>query len=107
MKYRDLYDALADMSIFGRLVDSGWFPFVEILGAEFGRLVEHCEAGFALNEIEGDLLARFPATRIESMFTRWMEKPHFAGKQRLLRSAINSFAVGDSDVSPGNWIAWS
>ena len=58
--------------------------------------MEHCEAGFALNEIEGELLERFPATRIESMFTRWMEKPHFAGKQRLLRSAINSFAVGNS-----------
>lgn len=38
LKYRDLYDAIADETIFGRLIDAGWFPFVEILNAEFGEL---------------------------------------------------------------------
>ncbi|RXG90769.1 hypothetical protein EAS62_26540 [Bradyrhizobium zhanjiangense] len=30
------------------------------------------------------------------MFRRWMVKPHFAGKEPLLRSAINSFTSGDA-----------
>jgi hypothetical protein len=30
------------------------------------------------------------------MFARWMAKPHFAGKEPLLRWAVNNFAGGDS-----------
>ena len=30
------------------------------------------------------------------MFVRWMAKPHFAGKERILRSALNNFDAGDS-----------
>jgi len=95
-KYRDLYDAITDENVFGRLVEAGWFPFVEILGRKFRELVSHCEAGFELDEIEAKLIAAFDAQRVEAMFTRWMAKPHFAGKERLLRSALNNFASGDA-----------
>ncbi|SMH30227.1 hypothetical protein [Mesorhizobium australicum] len=96
LKYRDLYDSIADQNVFGRLVEAGWFPFVEILGAEFRQLASHCEAGFELDEIEAKLLTTFDVPRIESMFARWMAKPHFAGKELLLRSALKNFASGDS-----------
>ncbi len=96
LKYRDLYDAIADQSVFSRLVAAGWFPFVEILGLEFQSLVDASEAGFDLDEEEGKILARFDAERIERMFTRWMAKPHFAGKEPLLRSAQRSAVAGDA-----------
>lgn len=96
LRYRGLYDAVADKSVFGDLVEAGWFPFVEILGAEFRLLTKHCEAGFELDEIESKLLAAFDEKRLENMFTRWMTKPHFAEKERLLRSALNNFTSGDS-----------
>jgi hypothetical protein len=96
LKYRDLYDAVADKNVFDRLITAGWFPFVEILGAEFRQLANHCEAGFELEELETKLLAAFDAKRVEAMFKRWMGKPHFAGKERLLQSALNNFASGDS-----------
>jgi hypothetical protein len=96
LKYRDLYDAIADQNVFGRLVAAGWFPFVEILGREFRELANHCEAGFELDDVEARLLAAFDAKRVESMFSRWMAKPHFTGKECLLRSALDNFASGDS-----------
>jgi hypothetical protein len=96
LKYRDLYDAIADESVFGRLTEAGWFPFVEILGREFRGLVSHCEAGFDLEEAETNLLAAFDTQRVETMFARWMAKTHFAGKERLLRSALNNFVSGDA-----------
>lgn len=96
LKYRDLYDAIADESVFGRLTEAGWFPFVEVLGGDFRELISHCEAGFDLEEAETNLLAKFDAQRVETMFARWMAKPHFAGKERLLRSALNNFASGDA-----------
>jgi hypothetical protein len=54
LKYRDLYDAVADENVFGRLIEAGWFPFVEILGTEFRQLADYCEAGFERNEIEAN-----------------------------------------------------
>ncbi|WP_441234484.1 hypothetical protein [Bradyrhizobium sp. 930_D9_N1_4] len=96
LKYRDLYDAIADEAIFTRLVAAGWFPFVEIIGSEFRSLANTCEAGFELDDEEAKILARFDAERIERMFSRWMAKPHFAGKERFLRSALKSFADGDA-----------
>ncbi|WP_210243287.1 hypothetical protein [Mesorhizobium sp. B2-3-11] len=96
LKYRDFYDAIADANVFGRLIEAGWFPFVEILSKEFRELVSHCEAGFELDEVEAKLLRTFDVQRVESMFARWMLKPHFAGKEKLLRSALNNFASGDA-----------
>lgn len=95
LRYQELYETIADASTFDRIIAAGWFPFVEILGSEFTLFVRYCEAGFELDEAEARLLEAFDANRIESMFTRWMAKPHFLGKERLLRSAINSFSSGD------------
>jgi hypothetical protein len=96
LAHRDLYDAIADHTVFSRLLTAGWFPFVEILGAEFRTFANSCEAGFDLDDEEAALLAKFDAERLERMFKRWMARPHFAGKEPLLRSALNSFTSGDA-----------
>jgi hypothetical protein len=96
LKYRDLYDAVADQTIFSRLVTAGWFPFVEILGTEFESLANSCEAGFELDDAEASILTKFDSERMERMFGRWMDKAHFSGKERLLRSALKSFSEGDA-----------
>jgi hypothetical protein len=96
LKYRDLYDAIADQAVFSRLVAAGWFPFVEILGREFQSLVDTSAAGFELDEVEAKILAVFDAQRIERMFTRWMGRPHFAGKEPVLRPAQKAFMAGEA-----------
>ncbi|MGE0288792.1 MAG: hypothetical protein AB7I42_20790 [Bradyrhizobium sp.] len=96
MKYRDLYDVVADEAIFSRLIAAGWFPFVEILGPEFQMFASCCEAGFDLVDEEAKLVAKFGAARIERMFARWMARPHFADKEPLLRSALKSFSAGEA-----------
>jgi hypothetical protein len=96
LKYRDLYDAVSDQKIFAKLVAAGWFPFVEIIGSEFRSLADSCEAGFELDNEQARILAKFDSERIERMFGRWMAKAHFAGKERLLRSALKSFSEGDA-----------
>jgi len=96
LRYRDLYDALADTTIFSRLVEAGWFPFVEIMGSEFRVLADFCEAGFDLAEEEARLVTKFDSARLEHMSKRWMVKSHFAGKEPLLRSAVRAFLAGDA-----------
>ncbi|TKV74033.1 hypothetical protein FDV58_34075 [Bradyrhizobium elkanii] len=70
LKYRDLYDAIADQAVFSRLIAAGWFPFVEILGPEFGEFLKFSEAGFELDEVEAKILAKFDSERIEPISSR-------------------------------------
>jgi len=91
LRYKHLYDILADRNIFGRLIDAGWFPFVEIVGREFKELALACEAGFPLEEAEENLVKNFDAARLDRVFERWMSRPHFKRRERLLASAINAY----------------
>ncbi|WP_206615528.1 hypothetical protein [Solirhodobacter olei] len=91
LKYRHLYDTLADQAVFGRLRSAGWFPFVEIVGHEFTELANHCEAGFDLADQEFKLVASFDRARLDSMVDRWLTKPHFASKEPFLRVAVDAF----------------
>lgn len=95
MRYADLYDAVANDALFGKVIEAGWFPFVEMIGAEFTELLSQSRAGFPLAEVENRLLARFDGARIEHLFERWMGRPHFAAKKPLLASAIRAFQNSD------------
>jgi hypothetical protein len=50
--YRHLYAAVADASIFDKLMAVGWFPFVEIITTGFRDLTQYAKAGFDIAEIE-------------------------------------------------------
>jgi hypothetical protein len=96
MKYRELYDAVADNVVFTRLIDAGWFPFVEMIGPEFRLFADHCAAGFDLAGEEAKLIAKFDPDRLDRMFKRWMAKPHFAAREALLKPAIKAFLDGEA-----------
>jgi hypothetical protein len=96
IKYRDLYEVISNQNVFDSLISAGWFPFVEIVGEEFYNLANSCKAGFDLVDQEKKIIEAFDESRIEQMFTRWLARPHFAGKEKLLRSALRNYAEGDS-----------
>lgn len=91
LRYRHLYDAVGDLALFDKLVATGWFPFVEIITAEFKELLRHCEAGLEAAAIEETIFEKFDQKRLEHMFERWIAKPHFAAKAALLKEAIQAF----------------
>lgn len=91
LRYRHLYQTIADEALFARLVASGWFPFVEIITGEFRELLHHEVAGFDLAEIEQTIIAKFDENRLRHILDRWIAKPHFAAKSSLLKEAIEAF----------------
>jgi hypothetical protein len=92
MRYKHLYDALNKPEVFDRLLTAGWFPFAEIITAEFNDLLHHCEAGFNGGEIEDEIIAKFDDERMLRILERWIAKPHFASKADLLKAAIAAFS---------------
>ena len=92
LRYKHLYDALSEPAVFDRLLSAGWFPFAEIITAEFRDLLNHYEAGFNVAEIEDRIIAKFDSVRIQRILERWVAKPHFATKADLLKAAITAFS---------------
>jgi hypothetical protein len=95
LKYRHLYELLENPTQFTQLTAAGWFPFSEIIGHEFKDLLRASEAGFPLAETEAKLLAAFGTDRIDRILARWLLKPHFKLKERLLVSALNAYKSND------------
>lgn len=91
LRYKHLYDALKKPEVFDRLITAGWFPFAEIITAEFSELLRHCEAGFEVGEIEDRIIAKFDDARMQHILERWIAKPHFATKAELLKAAASAF----------------
>jgi hypothetical protein len=95
LKYRHIYDAIGRQEVFEKLVKAGWFPFAEIITSEFRELVQNCEAGFDLKDVEDKIIASFDEARLDRMLDRWLSKPHLAAREVVLRSAIRSFKAND------------
>lgn len=95
MKYAELFAALAHQPTFGQLVGAGWFPFLELMSGEFGKLVSMCQSGFELDDEEKSLAEKFDETRLDRMFERWMQRPHLKSREPILRSAVNAFKARD------------
>lgn len=95
LKYRHIYDAIERPETFAKLIDAGWFPFAEIITSEFRELLQACEAGFDLKQVEEKIVTAFDAARLDRMLARWLAKPHFASREAILRSAIKNFAAND------------
>lgn len=95
LKYRETYDAVTNSDTLKQLFLQGWFPFVELSTSEFMSLVYPLEAGKTLGNAETTLIESFDRERIERMFSRWQTKAHFADKEAILRSAIESYLRKD------------
>lgn len=93
LRYRHLYEAMNDPATIDPLLAAGWFPFVEIITAEFRSLVRSTEAGYDITEIETKIVEAFDAARLDNLFQRWVTKPHFAAKAALLKEAIEAFTA--------------
>lgn len=93
LRYRHLYQAVTNPVVFDTLVGAGWFPFVEIITAEFRDLARQAEAGFDIAEIEPRIIAAFDAARLGHIFERWAAKPHFAARTALLKEAVEAFSA--------------
>lgn len=91
LRYRHLYDAIGNAELFDKLIAAGWFPFAEIITAEFKDILRYCESGFDLAKVEEQIISKFNESRLRNIYERWVAKPHFSAKAALLKEAIDAF----------------
>lgn len=93
LRYRHLYDVVANPARLSALLNAGWFPFVEIITGEFPDLASHVESGFDLSELEAKMVASFDSDRLDHLLERWMTKPHFSSRSELLKEVVEAFTA--------------
>lgn len=91
LEYWEIYETISDGLQFTRLVEAGWFPFVEIIRPEFQKLADASKSGFSLEYAEAKLVEAFDGERLNHLLQRWMKKPHLAKRKAILESAVKSF----------------
>ena len=95
LMFQDLYEALGDDALFTNLIQAGWFPFIEIMGGEFEKLLKAHKAGFNIGGEEAALVAKFDAARIDAIAERWWKRPSLVNRSAILGPALEAFKRND------------
>lgn len=90
LRYEHLYKAIQP-DFFPNLVKAGWFPFAEIIGSEFKKLLDHRRADFDMEQVEAELVEKFDSERLSRILERWLSKQHFASRSKIFEAALTAF----------------
>jgi hypothetical protein len=90
--FEELYMAVADERILRAMISKGWFPFNELLGAEFDDLQKAIANDFNTEAVEASLVAKFTPERLELLLTRWWRNPQFEVRRALLCEGVKLFS---------------
>lgn len=91
LRYQALYEALTDESTFQRMINSGWFPFIELIGGDFDSLINAYKSEFDIEGKESELVAKFTSERIDKIAERWWRNSAFAKHRKVLQAGLDAF----------------
>jgi hypothetical protein len=94
LMFDQLYRSMDDDQSFSRLISRGWFPFNELIGAEYEELQKALDSDFNITAVEAKLLASFGTDRMAHLTEKWWRHPHFASRKTLLSEGVSLFTEG-------------
>lgn len=94
LMFEQLYEAVSDVSSLTAIIGKGWFPFNELLGAEFDGLQRAIVEDFNLGPVEQDLVRTFDAGRLDPLVERWWKNPLYESRQEVLHEGVKLFLEG-------------
>lgn len=93
--FNDLFQCLSNNSRFNELLKDGWFPFIEIIGAEFDQLLKIYSNNFNVVDELDKLVSHFNDKRISDFTGKWWTNEIFKAKRPLIEAGITAFLQGD------------
>lgn len=92
LMFEQLYETIADERLFSAMIAKGWFPFNELVGAEFDELQRAIAHEFNISNVEESVVRNFGESRLAHLTDRWWKDPHFAVRKALLDEGVKLFA---------------
>ena len=90
--FEDEYDIIKNSELYPKMLSDGWFPFIELIGADYQELSKFYSHQW-LDQID-DFLKRFDGGRINNMTKSWWSKRQFQDKRKLIEAGISAFLQG-------------
>jgi len=95
--FYDLYSFIENEKNFDDLTNDGWFPFIQLIGKKFDKIMQYYKEEKKYNFQIDKLISEFNKDKLESFTQYWWEKEAFKDKKEILESGINAFLQNDKN----------
>ena len=92
--FEELYQTVADERLLDGMAAKGWFPFNELIGAEFDNLQKALFNDFNFDAVEAALVAKFTPERLSLLSERWWRNAQYQDRRALLSEGVTLFTEG-------------
>lgn len=94
-----LHSFMSSTENLDRLLDRGWFPFIQLNGDEFESLLHAIAEDSDFEIVEEQIVEAFSEERIASFTEYWWRNPLFEKKREVIEAALSAYFRGSrSDV---------
>ena len=92
-----LYSFLSRSGNPERLIERGWFPFIQLSPEEFRQLKHGIESPSEMDVIEESIVRAFTADRIDEIASHWWTDPVFSQKRKIILAGLRAYNDGNDD----------
>jgi hypothetical protein len=92
LMFESLYQAMTDERVLTAMFDKHWFPFNELIGAEFDDLHQAISNNFNIEAVEATLVKAFDPSRLSRLLDRWWHNPLYEARRELLTEGVRLFS---------------
>lgn len=97
MHFHSVYAFFDDPTNPERLIDRGWFPFIQFSVDEFRQLRYGIGHPSELNVAEDSVVKGFSAERIDRVSDSWWKNPAFRDKKEIIVAGLNAYKEGSDE----------
>ena len=88
------YEIMKNNQLYPKMLSDGWFPFIELLGADYEQLSSYYSNSWL--DMINIFLKRFDKSRIDNMTKFWWSKKSFQDKQDIVNAGISAYLQGNN-----------
>ena len=97
MHFHAVYAFFVDPTNPERLIDRGWFPFIQFSANEFSQLRYGIGDPSELDTVEAHIVQAFSADRIDQFSEGWWTNPAFRDKKEIIAAGLNAYKEGSDE----------
>ncbi len=95
LAFYDVYKTIESKKMFSKILKDGWFPFIEIVGAEYKKLYDAYKTSFDRTNRIKAITAEFDEKRINDITKRWWDNPLYRARKKLINAGTVAYLQDD------------
>ena len=89
--YLDVYAFLEDQYSFDELLKEGWFPFVQLIGQQFRKLISYYADDKKYSFYIDEILESFNQEKIQAFSDYWWDNQIFSQKREIIEAGVEAY----------------